>query len=655
MKPIIQASAPFSWDPRIGVYRLESGANLEPNWNKVAKGGEATVYRNGDVAFKHFMPFSPVSGDTPEANENRRQVIERKMEEIRKKIRAFPAGLPHTIVAPYDLVLSEEDGVVGFLLPFVSGKPFRFWLDTEWQEENGKTVAQFIGKMLTLYDTLCALHLRGIVVGDLKPDNLIDIDGGGVALIDVESMHLPGFPAVAFSPEWIWPKLCQLGPKSLIKDKPYVPANDWHIFNAMLVEGIFGIGPYGGTIKTPKGVPQPSFEERALDGLSVFASGVRVPPWIRSFDILNPALRKALEDRFSHRASGPVDRKLLEELAGLHGPRRSSYGAFAWGTQTPRLTLPQPSSLTIRTKNCTGLQGRPIAWKATANGFAVVTLDGNNKVQRDGISFASLPPTASKLPLVRVGGYATVAMSGRTATILQRVGTGLSKAGTMQVDVDFLGQPAVDAGEDVVFYAQNQQLWKTKADGNTRIISQVIGKPRAAIRMTGSFGLMIGPHDDHPKQADTLWIIHADNRIFRCQHIPFPGDVKDIQVWGSQHYIWLSLTTTSAHGKTWFTTVCYDSGGRVVAATQTDRIDAWHSSLARCAIENANGDPGLLVMMPVGTAIITLATKTGELANLAVSQLLPITNPVAAICLRSISGQSFEALGSDGSITQYSW
>jgi hypothetical protein len=96
-----------------------------------------------------------------------------------RNIRAYQYGSWSWIVCP--LAVRVAGDFVFELQPFVAGMPF----DQLVERNRYRFAGQFVGRLyVTLINALSKLHEGGIVHRDVRPENLILVPGGNVALLD---------------------------------------------------------------------------------------------------------------------------------------------------------------------------------------------------------------------------------------------------------------------------------------------------------------------------------------------------------------------------------------------------------------------------------------------------------------------------------------
>jgi serine/threonine protein kinase len=91
---------------------------------------------------------------------------------------------------------------------------------------------------------LASLHRKGLLHGDLKPENIILLSGNGVRVIDLGSAHRPGENNslleqgyIVGTPDYLAPELCSFQPES-------TGASDLFSLGVMLFEMLAGALPY---------------------------------------------------------------------------------------------------------------------------------------------------------------------------------------------------------------------------------------------------------------------------------------------------------------------------------------------------------------------------------------------------------------------------
>jgi serine/threonine protein kinase len=163
-------------------------------------------------------------------------------------------------------------------------------------------------------EALAALHRAGFVHGDVKPDNLRQVDDGTVVLIDLGFAHRPGENAAFFrdgyilgSPNYLAPELCAPEPSE-------GPPSDLFSLGVTLFEMLTGQLPY-----PPGSLDQTIRRHRCDPPADIRALTSRLP--VALANLIARLLAHRPEDR--PRAGAVVQQLIALEIATL-GRRRSA-------------------------------------------------------------------------------------------------------------------------------------------------------------------------------------------------------------------------------------------------------------------------------------------------------------------------------------------
>lgn len=241
----------------------------------LGQGGEADVYRLGDLALKIFR--------APDAAKI-------------AKVRAFPRDLPPAVIAPLDVVQSPKGADVGYAMPVVEGAfEIRRLADRAFRVGSlggvdGNAALRVLGALGRVVD---ALHARGVVVGDLNEGNvLVDpgaspgatrgVTGGARALlIDADSLHLPGHPCTVAHERFLDPRLYG---RDLAAG--FDVESDRYALAVLLFQSLLFVHPYGGVHPA-----HPTLLRRAEARCSALDPAVKLPRAAASPEVLPDALR----------------------------------------------------------------------------------------------------------------------------------------------------------------------------------------------------------------------------------------------------------------------------------------------------------------------------------------------------------------------------
>ncbi|MFT3694293.1 MAG: hypothetical protein QM831_14195 [Kofleriaceae bacterium] len=265
--------------------------------NLVGQGGEAEVYDigNGHV-LKWWKPPTHVDFDgLPDAQAAAAQ----RIREAPAKLRALPANLPASVVAPIALATDKKGAVVGYTMPKVSGTPLHSYGEIKWRRDHHIPGTDVVKLLLSLHDALAALHRANVVVGDCNDLNVL-VDGQSVHLIDVDSYQFGGFACSMFSERFADP--CCNGAVAHSTD------TDWFAFAVMTLRTLLGVGPWQGVHAS---VPN---AQRALQRISVLGDAITYPRAARPIAILPDELIGAFRTIFERDVRGVFPRQQLERL-----------------------------------------------------------------------------------------------------------------------------------------------------------------------------------------------------------------------------------------------------------------------------------------------------------------------------------------------------
>jgi len=267
----------------------------------LAQGGEAEVYDLGDGRVVKW--WKPADHPDFAGNAVAQAAAAKRIAEGGPRLRALPARLPASVVAPIGLALSRKREVVGYVMPKIGGEPLFSFGEPRWRRTQTGVDARAV--LLALHDALAALHRAGVVVGDCNDLNVL-VDGTRVHLLDVDSYQLPGFSCTMFSERFVDPRLCDAG--QLVPVRPHDEASDWFAFAAMALRSLVFVGPWGGVARGLSTVA------RALHRKSVLAPDVTYPRTARPLATLPDGLLHLFRAIFERDERGMFPRSALEQL-----------------------------------------------------------------------------------------------------------------------------------------------------------------------------------------------------------------------------------------------------------------------------------------------------------------------------------------------------
>ncbi len=319
--------------------------DLGPN-DFVGQGGQAHVYARDRRAYKLFD--DPAQVPHPD-----------RLDVLR------PLKSPG-ITAPMDDVFATDGTRLGYTMPFLAGwVPLITLVPPTYRKRHGLDVAAIGRRVLELRSLVERAHAANALVVDLNELNvLVRPDHGALALIDVDSWQVPGFPATALAES--------------VRDRHatcFDTGTDWFAFAVVTFQLFAGIHPFRGRHPSVK-----SLDDRMQQDLSVFHPEVVVPPMV-DLDAIPPTWRDWYEALFAFGERGapptamdrpaPPRRRAVQLLPGasvqpgerlrLGGPILgiASFGSTGWawtadGVYAGRRRLgpaPQPGALPFATQD----------------------------------------------------------------------------------------------------------------------------------------------------------------------------------------------------------------------------------------------------------------------------------------------------------------
>jgi hypothetical protein len=345
-------------------------------------GGEGRVYRvdspdGRPSALKLFHPIDSAlkAGARSAAEAERRQRL--------AKLAAFPRDLPAAVVAPEQLVFDRAGEVVGYRMPLVEGGHELLRLSHRHWREGVLPNQQVFELFRHLFVTLDALHRRGVVVGDLNDGNgLFRPRERTVALIDADSMQLPGHPCRVFHERFIDPLLFDA---DLGSGDAYSPESDWYAFAVLLFASLLYVHPYGGV--HPK---LPTLRRRAEAQVSALNNDVTLPRVALDPRALGGELYDYFESMFDGGRRGVFPARLLEATwRRCDGCQAEYLGASCPRCRRQVSVAPQPVVQVLDHGRCRGTvvattAGRFVDAQLSLGRLCWVTAEGSALRREDG-------------------------------------------------------------------------------------------------------------------------------------------------------------------------------------------------------------------------------------------------------------------------------
>ena len=221
----------------------------------IQSGGEGSVYRNGNLAYKIY-------------HEPKRMVPTGKLAELGALSR-------DNILSPQHLLLDSNRTPVGFAMRMAPTKVVLCELFTNsFRDRNGITADSTLELVEAMKETISYVHQHQCLIVDCNEFNFL-VDEKKYTTpycIDVDSWQTPSFPATAIMPS--------------IRDwnaKEFTELSDWFSFAILACQLFIGIHPFKGTHPDFK---KRDMEARARRNISVFNKKTAYPPAVRDFSYI---------------------------------------------------------------------------------------------------------------------------------------------------------------------------------------------------------------------------------------------------------------------------------------------------------------------------------------------------------------------------------
>ena len=252
----------------------------------VAKGGEASVYRQGSWAFKIYHKAKTC---IPE-----------------KKVTELAAISDDHLLVPLSIVYNKQKCPIGYVMRFVvDGQPLCRLFTKAFKNANGITPQSMSDLVEKIQTTVQAVHNGKCLIVDFNEFNLmVESDLITPVFLDVDSYQTPSFRATALMESVRDPK---------VANNQFTELSDWYSWGIVTCQLYIGVHPFKG------GHPQykkNDWRKRMDDGVSIFHKDARVPPSCSSFSIIPKRQLEWMKEVFENGDrsvpplpgdSGPVD------------------------------------------------------------------------------------------------------------------------------------------------------------------------------------------------------------------------------------------------------------------------------------------------------------------------------------------------------------
>ena len=237
--------------------------------NFVAKGGEGSVYRKGDVGYKIYEDL-------------KKMIPLAKIGEL--KVLTDPS-----IVSPQDPIYNKHKHLVGFTMDWLGDNMVALCklFTNSFRDANGITPDLTTELVENIKLKIHYVHKNKCLIVDGNELNYMVADDFVTPyFIDVNAWKTPSFEATAIMPsirDWTTDKFNE--------------NTDWFSFAIVAFQLFVGIHPFKGK---HKGYKKNDFMGRIKDGVSVFNTEVRLPPTVRDFNLIPKGYKDWFFKIFEH-------------------------------------------------------------------------------------------------------------------------------------------------------------------------------------------------------------------------------------------------------------------------------------------------------------------------------------------------------------------
>lgn len=238
--------------------------------NYKAAGGEAAIYVSGGKAYKLY--HDPVHKQLPP-----------------KKMQELAAIGNHQVVVPQDIIFDTSTGKpLGYTTNFVDNvEPLLKLFTRTFKDANGITPQMINQLVKDMQLVVTDVHKAQCLVVDLNELNVL----AGIAastitpwFIDTDSYSTPSFKATAIMDSVRDRRVTVYDKAGVMHYNPDMES-DWFSWAILAFWLYSNIHPFRGTHPNYK----PKDKAKQMDdGISVFHSGVRVPPSVNNFNVIPP-------------------------------------------------------------------------------------------------------------------------------------------------------------------------------------------------------------------------------------------------------------------------------------------------------------------------------------------------------------------------------
>jgi len=507
--------------------------------NYFSEGGEATIYKLGNILFKIYKP-----PNHPDFTEPWRQkAVKDRIDEYQSKLPAFPRNLPSNVVSPTDLILNNKM-VIGYTMQLLSDHVLLSrWFNKKFR--GSKDINDILNIFLGFANTMQEIHSQKVVVGDVSEFNLMVSNADLTPyFIDADSMQYDSWPCRVFSVDYVDPLNCDLDANEIKFSNRHSVQSDWYGYLCLLFTGLTFEGPYGGKFTPPsKMTRDETWVYRRRNRITVFdEKQVGFPKNAMPFGYINDDLLQIFYNCFVQDRREPIPKRLLESLrfttcstcgsVHMRNSCPSCGGAGGVVTQTIQIMGNVKSEIVLsspmeRTK-------RILFAQLQNNKMLLVRLEDRIILRENGevISTEYLPKSSKSR--IRVCGKLTVFAENSQFSVIKN--GEVCYKGQLDV-VDNI--PMIDANSNAYFWLENGNVYKNGDGISSKKICSALQR-RTKIWVGENFGFgwfRVGAFYSaftFPVEGQGKSIINDFPRI--------TGQLIDMNVCFSKDYAWIFIS-----------------------------------------------------------------------------------------------------------------
>jgi len=535
----------------------------------IGKGGEADIYRVGDLAVKIFKaPNHPDFNGNSLDMENARL----RIEEHQKKLREFPTNLPGQVVRPIDLVMDRtEKTVLGYTMRMLDNAEVLLrYSERSFRQplvNNGVVAAIF----QDVYNAVRGIHAAQVVLGDFNDLNVMVADSK-IHIIDADSFQFGQFFCKVYTERFVDPLNCNPHEKRPILVRPHGPQSDWYAFNVMLFRSLLLCDPYGGVYRPQGKAPTITHTERPLHRITVFNKDVKYPKPSIPFSLLSDEILQHFHRVFEK------DERIEFPVELLHNFRWTK--CLDCGTEHGRETCPvckraAPAAIkavtivkgTVSSTRIFATQGEIVFAASQHDKLLWIYKEGQDFYRETGIKILD----GGDRFRFRIQGSTTFAGRGNQVS---------SVGETLRVDT-FKGIPLFDVNERAKYWIYGGTLYRDGQLGQERIGDVLASQTLFWVGPKFGFGFY------RAGELNIAFVFNADKRGINdtVSIPPMRGHLIDATCYFTDKLCWF-LTSLRYNGKDVNRCTVIDSGGKTVATQEADAGDgSWLSTIrGKCAV-----------------------------------------------------------------------